>query len=317
MTPKENLLRAIRREKPERVPNGLENTVSITPPVVERPSSESCDCFGVHWSYDPAAEGGTYPTTGGYVITDISRWREQIKIPDVDVIDWSDVKQKTDEIDRHENLVLAFVEMGLFERSYLLLGMQEALISYLSEPDLMEQLVAAIADYKIALISRFYEVAKPDIVWYGDDWGTQSGLFMSPGIWRAIIKPHTKRIYDCIDSRGMIVYQHSCGKIEEIFADMVEIGADIWNPCQPCNDLARLKKEFGDKISFHGGIDSQFVLGRPGVTPEEARAEVRKRIDQMGKGGGYIAGPSHGVPYRPEIINAMNNEIADYGRYCH
>ena len=63
-----------------------------------------------------------------------------------------------------------------------------------------------------------------------------------------------------------------------------------------------------------GGIDSQFVLGRSGVTPQEVRAEVRKRIDEMAKGGGYIASPSHSVPYDPAIVAAMQNEIAAYGR---
>jgi uroporphyrinogen decarboxylase len=114
----------------------------------------------------------------------------------------------------------------------------------------------------------------------------------------------------------MIANQHSCGRIEEVFADMVEIGADMWNPCQPCNDLAMLKTTYGHRMTFMGGIDSQFVLDRPGITPDGVRAEVRKRIDEMAAGGGYIAGPSHGVPYDQDLIDAMNDEIARYGRYA-
>ena len=93
------------------------------------------------------------------------------------------------------------------------------------------------------------------------------------------------------------------------------MGANIWNPCQPCNDLARLKKLYGDKIAFAGGIDSQFILNRPGVTVAEVRAEVRRRIDEMAFGGGYIAAPSHSVPYSPEILGAMEDEIRSYGRF--
>jgi hypothetical protein len=92
------------------------------------------------------------------------------------------------------------------------------------------------------------------------------------------------------------------------------MGADIWNPCQPCNDLEVLKADHSGKIAFCGGIDSQFVLDRPGVTPENVRREVRLRIDEMAAEGGYIAGPSHGVPYRQELIDAMNDEIRTYGR---
>lgn len=76
-----------------------------------------------------------------------------------------------------------------------------------------------------------------------------------------------------------------------------------------------MKKRFAGRIAFCGGIDSQFVLDRPGVTVAEVRAEVRRRIDEMAAGGGYIAGPSHGVPYTPEIIAAMNDEIESYGKY--
>jgi len=111
-----------------------------------------------------------------------------------------------------------------------------------------------------------------------------------------------------------MVWQHSCGKIESVFGDMVEMGAQVWCPCQPCNDLALLKRKYSGKITFSGGIDSQFVLARPGVTTDDVRVEVRKRISDMAAGGGYIAGPSHGVPYDPEIIAAMNDEINTYGR---
>jgi uroporphyrinogen-III decarboxylase len=204
--------------------------------------------------------------------------------------------------------------MGLFERSYLLLGMEEALVNYLLEPESMFDLLGALADYKIAVITRFHEVLHLDMVWYGDDWGTQDRLFVSPDVWRRVIKPHTRRIYDCMKERGILINQHSCGKIEAIFGDMVEMGADMWNPCQPCNNLAELKRRYGSRIAFYGGLDSQFVLGRPDSTPCEVRAEVRKRIDEMASGGGYIAAPSHDVPYDPELLKAMKDEIDVYGR---
>ena len=236
-------------------------------------------------------------------------------------MDWNIVHEQVKENapkDDGSKLKEGFVEFGLYERSYLLLGMEEALMAYLTDADLMEEMVSAIADYKVKLITRFCEEAGGlDIVWYGDDWGNQNQLFLPPEIWRTVIKPHTKRIYDAIHAAGALVNQHSCGRIDEVFGDMVEIGADIFNPCQPCNDLASLKIKYGDKIAFNGAIDSQFVLDRPGVTTDEVRAEVRLRIDTLAAGGGYFAGPSHGVPYDEEIINAMHDEIKTYGRaFC-
>ena len=312
LTPKENLLRVIRHDNPEWVPYGMESEVMIGPPVVERPGEAGLDSWGVRWALEEGAHGGTYPAHNGHTITDLHRWREQITIPDVDAMDWASVRR--DDIDRDEHVVTAFIEFGLFERSYLLLGMNNALMNYVTDTGLMAELVGAVADYKIRLIERFDDAADLDVVWFGDDWGTQQNLFMPPDVWRATIGKHTKRIYDCMKARGIIINQHSCGHIEAVFGDMVEMGADIWNPCQPCNDLAALKKQYAGRIAFCGGIDSQFVLDRPGVTPDEVRAEVRRRIDEMADGGGYIAAPSHGVPYRQEIIDAMTGEIATYGR---
>ncbi len=204
--------------------------------------------------------------------------------------------------------------MGLYERSYLLLGMEEALVNYMINPDIMDAIVSKVADYKIKFIEKFDDVVGLDMIWYGDDWGTQNNLFLPVPIWQRIIKKHTQRIYDVMKERNIIINQHSCGKIDSIFGDIVEMGADIWNMCQLCNELAELKKKYGDKIAFHGGIDSQFILQRPGVTAEEVRAEVRKRIDEMAAGGGYIAGPSHSVPYDKDILFAMMDAIKTYGK---
>ena len=314
---KDNLLRAIRHDSPKWVPNGMESVITIGSPVVERPTQAGKDAFGVDWSLERDAEGGTYPTHGGYPITDLSCWREQITLPDLDAIDWFPVKAQADNLDRNGCLVCGFVEMGLFERSYLLLGMESALVSYLTEPDAMADLINAIADYKTKLIEHLDDAIDMDVIWYGDDWGTQDALFMPPDVWRKAVKPGTQRIYDCLKERNIIINQHSCGKIDEVFADMVEMGADVWNPCQPCNDLATLKKRFANQIAFCGAIDSQFILDKPGVTTEEVRAEVRRRIDELAHGGGYIAAPSHGVPYDQELIDAMNDEIASYGSYVY
>jgi uroporphyrinogen-III decarboxylase len=316
MTKKENLLRAIKREKPEWVPYGMEEAVvTIASPVVERPGKAGKDAFGVLWDYEETAEGGTYPHNGAYVVTDIENWREQVTFPDLDAVNWEEAGQKAASIDRGEFLVQGFVEMGIFERTYLLLGMEEALISYYSNPDEMYELCGAIADYKIALCKQFYDAVQPDMIWYGDDWGTQTDLFISPDHWRRIIKPHTKRIYDCLKERGVLVNQHSCGKIESVFGDLCDMGADVWNPCQPCNNLKDLKARYGDRICFNGGVDSQFILANPLKTPDDVREEVRLRIQEMAlPGGGYITAPSHSVPYDKAKLAAMEEAARTYGR---
>ena len=202
----------------------------------------------------------------------------------------------------------------MFERACLLLGMENALVAFLTDPGVMDELVCRIADYKFALLERFDHAVDLDMVFYCDDWGGQDRLLISPELWRRHLKPQTRRIYGALRERGILINQHSCGRIEDIFCDLVEMGMDIWNFCQPCNDLAGLKREYGERITFQGGIDSQHVLDRPGVTVAEVRAEVRRRMDELARGGGYIAGPSHGVPLREDVHAAMNDEIVSYGR---
>ena len=314
MNAKENYLRAIRHDRPEWVPFGFEAVYFISSPVVERPGQAGLDAFGVRWNLEENAEGGTYPAVDGHPVTDIGRWRSQVTFPDVNVLDWPDVRRRAAEVDRDEKLIMGFVEMGIFERSYLLLGMENALMAYIEEPERMEEIAAAIADYKITLMERFDDEVDLDLVWYGDDWGTQESLFVSPDVWRRFVKPPTRRVYEAMKKRGVMIHQHSCGKIDAILGDVVEMGATTWEPCQPCNPLAELKRLYGGRLAFSGGIDSQFVLDRPGTTPEEVRAEVRRRIDEMAEGGGYVAYPSHSVPYNQELLNAMTDEIAVYGR---
>ncbi len=321
LTPKENLLHAIHHQNPEWVPYGMENTFWLYPPYWERPHTAGMDAFGVHWNYEPDTEGGTYPDPDGYPIRDLARWKDQIQIPDVNALDWIDIKHgfsgqciDLSAIDRSQNLLCGIVEMGLFERSYLLLGMQNAMEGYAAEPEMLSEMLGVVADFKIALIERFQARVGLDMISYGDDWGTQHNLFISPRTWRQVIKPHTQRIYAAMKRLGLIIIQHSCGKINSIFPDLIELGPHVWNPCQPCNDLQALKRQWGEQVTFFGGIDSQFVLNRPGVTPAEVRAEVRRRIDEMAAGGGYIAAPSHTVPSDEGLLSAMQDEIQTYGR---
>jgi len=315
MEAKENILRVIRHDHPEWVPNGYEAVITVMPPIVERSYVPGPDAFGCLWALEEDAEGGTYPAHGGNTMQSIDEWREKLILPDIESYDWEPLRKQVEAIDRSKFLVQGFIEMGLFERSYLLLGLEEALISYMTEEDEMREMLHVIADYKIKFIRKFYEVTKMDMCWYGDDWGTQTNSFLPPDVWRRVIKPETQRIYDCFKELGIIINQHSCGKIDNIFGDIVEMGADMWNACQPCNNLKNMKELYGDKITFVGGIDSQFVLSKPGVTPQEVDAEVKKRMDEMKGNDGYIAMPSHDVPYDPAALQAMYDAIHNYGRY--
>ena len=154
----------------------------------------------------------------------------------------------------------------------------------------------------------------------GDDLGMTDGPMMSPRSYRRLIKPHQAELLDVIhkNTPGKVFF-HSCGNIYRLLGDLVEVGVDLLNPVQvsagEMGDTARLKREFGDRLSFCGGIDTQRVM--PRGTPDDVRREVRRRIGDLAPGGGYVAAAVHclqpDVP--PENIVAMCEEVTVAGRY--
>jgi uroporphyrinogen decarboxylase len=129
---------------------------------------------------------------------------------------------------------------------------------------------------------------------------------MGPKFWRTFIKPRMAKMYSRAKNAGRYVLQHSCGDIYEIFPDVIEIGLDVYNTFQPeIYDIARVKKEFGQNLSFWGGISTQQVL--PYASPEEVKRITREIMGIMGVGGGYIVAPTHAVPgdVPPENLVAL------------
>ena len=134
-----------------------------------------------------------------------------------------------------------------------------------------------------------------DAVFFGDDWGQQRGLIMGPALWRKFIKPCLEKMYSRVRKAGRFVVQHSCGDIEQVYPDLIEIGLTCHQTFQPeIYDIGAVKKKYGDKLAFWGAISTQRLL--PYATPEEVTAEVKRIIRVMKPGGGYIASPTHAVP---------------------
>ncbi|MFH1074187.1 MAG: uroporphyrinogen decarboxylase family protein, partial [Candidatus Firestonebacteria bacterium] len=137
---------------------------------------------------------------------------------------------------------------------------------------------------------------------FGDDWGQQQGLIMGPKHWRKFIKPRIARMYKKVHDSGKKVFIHSCGDVEEIFPDLIEIGVDVFNPFQPeAFDVYKIKNKFGSKLTFFGGMSTQKTL--PFGTPNEVKSETLKLIKEIGKDGGYIFSPAHATPKDVPIEN--------------
>jgi uroporphyrinogen decarboxylase len=156
-----------------------------------------------------------------------------------------------------------------------------------------------VTDLCKAALTRYLDLVGPtiQIVKMGDDLGAQEGPLLAPALYRRVIKPYHKELFDLIKQRGAArVFLHSCGSIYRLLPDLVDAGVEILNPVQVSArdmDTARLKAEFGDRLSFMGAVDTQHVL--PFGTPDEVRREVERRIGDLGRGGGYILAPVHNV----------------------
>ncbi len=239
---------------------------------------------------------------------------ESHPFPDPDRADlFAEAKERAKEVDRSQCLLFGDNGWGLFERAWLLVGMERLFLWMVEEPEAVKLLLHRIAEVKIRLCERYIEEVGVDGIMFGDDWGWEEGLLMGPRLWREFIKPEQERLYRVCKEAGVLVYQHSDGRVEEVVSDLAGMGLDILNPVQPeCNDLEGLKSQYGHLIAFHGAVSSR-VLHQG--NPQEVEEEVRLRISQLGKGGGYILGPAHWVPYPEENLRAFKEAARKYGRY--
>ena len=189
-----------------------------------------------------------------------------------------------------------FASLGfsLFERAWTLTGMENLLIFMITDPDFVTELFDKITEFNMRLIDIFLDYDF-DGVHFGDDWGQQQGLIMGPELWRKFIKPQLAKMYGAVKEKGRFVSQHSCGDINEVLPDLIEVGLDVYQTFQPeIYDVEAVKSLYGDKLSFWGGISTQRLL--PFATPEKLLEESVRIMKLAGKSGGFIAAPTHDLP---------------------
>ena len=212
---------------------------------------------------------------------------------------------------------------GLFETAQRIVGMENCLMMMAIDKKLAGVLFDQLLELKLA----FWEAALPeladvvDVVTYADDYGTQASQLISPRMFRQQLKPRLKVLFDCFKRLAPDVkrFFHSCGSVRPLIPDFVEIGVQILNPVHiraKGMDPIALKHDFGDALVFWGGgVDTQGVL--PMGSPQEVRDDVRRNIEALAPGGGFVFNTIHNVQadVPPQNLVAMWEALQEYGSY--
>jgi uroporphyrinogen decarboxylase len=207
--------------------------------------------------------------------------------------------------EQRDRFVVAQLGWGLFERSWTLRGFENVLMDAIEEPDFFAEMLERLTQLYLAFLEYTCDLPADGIL-FGDDWGDQRGIILGAERWRKFLKPCWARIYRAVHAHGKLVMHHSCGSVAEIMPDLIEIGMDVLESCQPeaaGMNPYELKRKWGDKITFWGCLGSQSTI--PHGSPAEVRAEVAKLCREMGRGGGFILAPVK--PLQPETptVNAV------------
>lgn len=193
----------------------------------------------------------------------------------------------------------------LLEMLFRLRGMEQTLLDIAGAPELAQVMLRSAADFSLHLARESCRRFPLDWLWTGDDVAGQQSMIISPQRWRDLIKPLLSEIVQVGRDHGLWVAYHCCGAVRPIIPDLIEIGVDVLNPVQPnCPgmDPALLAREFGSRLAFMGGIDTQQLL--PFGTQQEVHDEARRLIDVMGSaGGGYILAAAHVIPPETPLSN--------------
>lgn len=241
---------------------------------------------------------------------------------DLDTFDWPDphapglLDRAARDVERDggQSFVIPNFGFALFERAWALRGFETFMLDMALDPGFAGEILDRITEIQLVLIERFLDLGV-DGGYFGDDYGSQSGMLLSPKMWRSLIKPRLARLFAPFRQAGLPVILHSDGRIGDILPDLVEIGLTAYNPAQPeVIDHAWLKRTFDGQLAFYGGISTQTTLPH-GSAQEVETAVARCTATLAPEATGLVLAPSHrlmtDVPM--ENVDALLEALAALG----
>jgi uroporphyrinogen decarboxylase len=264
----------------------------INPVEVLMRDAQWTDEWGTRWGH---AFGGVGATPIDHPLKDWSQLDDYLadRVPDPRAPGRMDAARSVLDAHGAAKYCYGVVHLALFERLHALRGMQNIFTDFCTNETETRRLMDALQAYLLQIVRRWAEIGA-DGVFMTDDWGSQSGLMISPELWRRLFKPYYAVVFDEVHRLGMDVLFHSCGNVADIVGDLIEIGLDVLDPVQPgAMDIETLARKFGGCVAFSGAVDVQELLARGAA--HRVKDEVRRVIDTLGRpfGGSLLLGPAN------------------------
>jgi len=338
MTPRERWLAVLERRQPDRVPMDYWGTPEITEKVMVHLGVSDQTAMDAALHIDrPADVGPAYvgpecpPETDMYgcrfemVDYGTGAYRECVHHPladftSVDEIaanhrwpsaDWFDYEVIPDQIDAHPDRPIQIAMAGLYTQYTHLRGLEQAFVDFALNHDIVLYCLGQLYDAHAEIARLAFEAGQGriDIGTVYNDLGSQLDLMCSPRTVRKLFVPGIRQLAQVAHEHGAYVFLHSDGAIRKAIPDLIDAGVDILNPIQwRCAGMERegLKRDFGDRVIFHGGVDNQRTM--VSGTVDDVREEVRTNLEILGRSGGYIIAPCHAL----QAVSPPENVVALY-----
>ncbi|MDR1359125.1 MAG: hypothetical protein LBJ48_07245 [Coriobacteriales bacterium] len=319
LTKKQNFLETIRGGSPDRFVKQYEPFClgfATDPLLVMSGPPEPGVPYQDGWGVWQVLEGpGVMPLHDDehIVLKDIEQWREVVRAPALDTIPeeaWKPLEALAADVDRDEQFLTLCVFPGLLERFHHLMGMQEAMIALMTEPEASTELVNHIADWEIAYAGMQIDRIHPDALFRHDDWGSSKSTLLSPTLFEEIFLPVYKRLYGWYRDNGIeIIVHHNDSYSATLVPAMIAMGIDVWQGVMSTNNTPELIRAYGGRISFFGDIDN-VVVDVGGWTEALLRENVEAACRRSGTHY-FIPGTLQGSPDTvfPGVYEAVNREI--------
>lgn len=284
--------------------------------------------------FEPAAaEGGTTINEFGMKMKPTNLYVEVVEPPltkassvkDIEDYQFPDpnaagrFEQATKEIEKFgdDYFIIGDCELSLFELAWQLTGLETHLIAMAMQEDWLDALYDKVEYWTTQLAISLAKLGV-DAIWFGEDLGSQTSTLMSPEMWRETFKPRYRRMLEQVKkvNPDVIIVMHSDGAVAPLLDDFIEMGIQVYNPVQPNvpgSDPKQLKANYGDSISFFGGIDQQDLL--PTGDKDAIRKEIKYRCEVFGANGGYLMAPAHilQADVTPETVEIMIEAVKEFG----